>query len=357
MTNVLIITHHFGGGTDVYIDNVIRCTPDCKFHIIKKDGEFPSVDYMQINFLRSYEEGMIDRIMGLGVPYIITLHDYSFIFKQYFITIDDVVSTKSTYYSKLYSNLFNRAVAVIAPSKSTMEIYKKYFPNACIKYLYHEDIQFMHRYVVPTIHNRFMKVAIIGCIAPHKGAEILVAIIRYCRRYNIALTFKVFGSVPNNEYIDQTGVYETEEDLFREIRLYMPDIIWFPNRTLETYSYVLTSAMKTGLPLLLPKTDIFVERTEQYRHTYFVDAAQTARKVVKKLLRLKKMYSKNKAKGELKFDCITATHKSVYHSLALIKVVTKYPPDITPNTSAIPAPNSYPELETPFSATVSGSVP
>lgn len=67
-----------------------------------------------------------------------------------------------------------------------------------------------------------------------------------------------------------TGPYE-DKDLLTLIAFEKADIIYFPAQWPETYSYTLSAALSSGLPILAPSFGAFVERLCDYSNAYLIE--------------------------------------------------------------------------------------
>ena len=67
-----------------------------------------------------------------------------------------------------------------------------------------------------------------------------------------------------------TGPY-SDSQLMILIARERPDIIFFPALWPETYSFTLSYAMRSGLPIAAPRIGAFIERLADYPHTRILD--------------------------------------------------------------------------------------
>jgi glycosyltransferase involved in cell wall biosynthesis len=345
--NILHITHHYGGGTDVYINNVIKNNPNYNYYVLKTTNLFfnnrvistldfnnvdackkvledLNLDIIHINFLKNYPEVIIKLILDLRRPYIITVHDYSFIFDTCHTTQQEIDSKKpiNPIYSALYTDLFNNSKSNMAPSEHTASIYSTYYPTAKFTCVPHEIITFNNKYLVPDMAGRIMTVGIIGTITKDKGCDVICRAAKYCKLSNTPIRFKIYGCTMGIEKrfkktihtlpITQTGPYQGESDLFRLMSIDSPDMIWIPNLILETYSYTLTSAMKTGLCILLPDTKVFRDRTLLYTNKSFIDNTKYTDLIVQEMIAIRNKLIKTGNK--LTFDCVTVVPTKISYN-------------------------------------------
>ncbi|WP_018233518.1 glycosyltransferase [Thioalkalivibrio thiocyanodenitrificans] len=225
----------------------------------------------------------------LGVPMDFTLHDYYSICPQYNLTDEhgeycgepdsegcarclavraapwglDIHAWRS-----LYRGLLSGAGRVIAPSEDVRRRVLRYVPEASIRVLPHVD----DSPVRPVLRHEgeaddgVIRVLVLGVINPAKGVRLLERCAWDARRRNLPLRFIVIGSTETEiRGLDQlplefTGSYRPE-DLPARIAKTRGQVFFFPSRAPETFSYTLSEALDTGLPLAAPDRGAFPERT------------------------------------------------------------------------------------------------
>ncbi len=154
---------------------------------------------------------------------------------------------------------------VITPNKDVAIRYQKYF-GCQSEIIPHIDLA---KTKLPPVQlsepNKKLKVGIIGALSPIKGADLLESVADIAFKNNSAIEFCLFGyayrqlkKLPN---LSITGKYD-EEDLQSLISNWKPDIFWFPALWPETYSYTLSEALKTGLPIVATNIGAINQRLE-----------------------------------------------------------------------------------------------
>ncbi len=113
-----------------------------------------------------------------------------------------------------------------------------------------------------------MRVAIVGELAVHKGLPLVLEVLRRARRRRLNFELVVIGSVPlplvpaavrRDPHFQVTGAY-ADADLAGLIARVDPDVIWFPARWPETFSYTLSAALATPRAIAAPRIGAFAER-------------------------------------------------------------------------------------------------
>lgn len=144
-----------------------------------------------------------------------------------------------------------KARRVVAPSKDASERISRYFPDQLVEALDHPEPPFNFKQrtwdgVLPH------KVAVLGAIGPHKGAEVLLACARYADRHALPIKFVVIGYTSCDEEfadfdnVEITGAYH-RADLSRIIEETGCTSALFISIWPETFSYTLSEAWRHGL--------------------------------------------------------------------------------------------------------------
>jgi hypothetical protein len=94
-----------------------------------------------------------------------------------------------------------------------------------------------------------------------KGADLFdsTAVLATNRKYSFEFHLAGYAYRELSKHVITHGSYKDDE-LAEIIRKIDPDLIWFPCHWPETYSYALSAALKTGLPVAAPNIGAFVER-------------------------------------------------------------------------------------------------
>ena len=240
----------------------------------------------------------------LRVPYDYTLHDYFPICPQFNLTLPDgrycgepevsdcnkcIEERPSQWRLDImawrghFRNLLLGAERVIGPSQDVITRIKKYMSDANFVYLPHPEL-------------KTVRVLVLGMMSPAKGGVQLESCARDAKKRHLPLSFRVLG-FPYYERLPVgvlggtepelpiffTGRYE-DKDLLTLIAFEQADIIYFPAQWPETYSYTLSAALSSGLPILAPSFGAFVERLCDYSNAYLIEWDASALAVNNKLL-------------------------------------------------------------------------
>jgi len=259
-----------------------------------------NVSRLHIHHLLKVEMDIQRLIQRLGVPFDVTIHDYFTICPQ----INMLKSPESLFCEGpppgvcnacLADNnpqgardifhwrgsaawLFTEADRVICPSEDVKIRLQRYglAANAIVVPHQAQPDPWWHTQL-PPLSGVVLRVAVLGVLANHKGAR-TVASVATAPGCNLAI--HLIGSVENTfpeparRLIQQTGHYQ-EADLPRLLKEARPHVIWMPNAWPETFSYTLTSAIETGLPIIATNLGALPERLAGRPHTWLVDHRAT----------------------------------------------------------------------------------
>jgi glycosyltransferase involved in cell wall biosynthesis len=167
----------------------------------------------------------------------------------------------------LFHGFLRAAARVIVPSQDAAARLRRYFPDVALLVWSHPE--------TPRTAQAVYKVALLGGLSAIKGARVLEACVRDAVARGLPLHYHVVGHVdrPMDTWprapLTLTGSYE-EKKLPELLAIERPDAILFLSQVPETYSYTLSAAMDSGLPVVAPRLGAFPERLRGYRaHALF----------------------------------------------------------------------------------------
>lgn len=159
------------------------------------------------------------------------------------------------------AEFLNGARWVIAPSRDVLARLIKLVPGAPLALVPHTDIDptqpLPEPAPTPLAGNRPLKVAVIGALSVIKGADVLEEVAIAARKQNVPVEFDLIGygyrNLKTQPHASLTvhGRYD-EADLPELLARLQPDLVWFPARWPETYSYTLSACLQGGWPVVAP---------------------------------------------------------------------------------------------------------
>lgn len=224
-----------------------------------------------------------------GLPFDCTLHDYFPICPQYHLVTEDgrycgepdaigcaACLTRRpgqwgldiTEWRGTFSRFLRAADRLIAPSRDVAIRIQGYFPGLAIHVWPHPE-------AAPHEARRIGRVVVLGNLSPAKGLHVVAACADDARSRRLPLTFRVLGSTaePVPQFPDAplsiAGQYDDTE-LAQLLVSEKPDVILFPAQVPETYSYTLTAALASGLPIVASTLGALPERLAGHPHASIV---------------------------------------------------------------------------------------
>jgi O-antigen biosynthesis protein len=248
-----------------------------------------SISRIHIHHLMDMPPEIENLPAALNIPFDITVHDYFFICPR--VTLTDIKSNYcgepsisgctsclksapshqrdiSAWRSRFGKILF-RADRVFIPSNDTAMRIKRYFALDNIIVAPHADLMGRDIPIPSPIkinhNNHKLRVVVLGGLSAIKGADILEATAIDAHKNDIPIDFHLIGhawrklAVTPHSKLTIAGEYQDEHllDLIREAK---PDLIWFLARCPETYSYTLSVALASGIPIVATDLGAFAER-------------------------------------------------------------------------------------------------
>jgi GT2 family glycosyltransferase/glycosyltransferase involved in cell wall biosynthesis len=320
---ILMVTHRLGGGTEKFVQELARLLErDHEVLVLRPTGadgiaidwarpEEEFIAYLAMpdgydDLVRLLKQTGITRIhfhhfvelaeavmalpVDLDVDYDFSAHDYFTICPLYNLVSKDgrycrepdeescaeclsqhdaFAGVDISEWRARWSDIINGADRVIVPSNDVATRLKRYYPEADYVCLPHPEAAEAPGYEGEHLPRHEVKVLVLGELSLAKGARMLEACALDARERNLPLCFRVLGwrraSVRQEPEIPLffLGPYE-DEQLAQLIERERADIIFFPAQWPETYSYTLSSSMRTGLPIAAPRLGAFPERLSDY---------------------------------------------------------------------------------------------
>lgn len=318
---ILLISHRLGGGvlkheqelSRLFAEkvNFLRLTPGINGQVEiswYKDGEclrlhfLLPIDWQElVDFLRLAQVTRVHfhhlmdipkQIEGLplalGVAYDFTIHDYFLICPRVTLTNADNsycgeppedgcnaclknapkhqrdIRAWRLHYGKLLAD----AERVLVPSHDVALRLKRYFQLGNIIVSPHTDMRgqeiLTQNPLTLQVEER-LRIVVMGALSAIKGADLLESAALDAKRRGLLLEFHLIGyawrklAAKPKSLLTASGSYRDEE-LLGLLDAAKPHLIWFPALWPETYSYTLSAALVSGLPVVAPDLGAFPER-------------------------------------------------------------------------------------------------
>ena len=314
---VIFVTHNWGGGTDKHVNELAALLSESlevlvfkpydeqslslrwmrdgeEFEAFFDDRQNPAellqllrvigISRVHLHHVHGLPAYVLDMHRALGVPLDITLHDYFPATQHYHLghggsllpsghaPVNDWALSDADWRQRMQL-LLKSAERVIAPSQDLARRMQTYFPGIEFQVRGHLDLSSGPK---TPLH----KVLVLGGLTIEKGLKVVEACTIDARDRKLPLFFKLIGhtSEPVAQYPEVPlvvgGTYR-DADLEQLIALERADAILFPAQIPESYSYTLTAAIRSQLPIIASALGAFNERLEARSHSHTVawDAA------------------------------------------------------------------------------------
>jgi glycosyltransferase involved in cell wall biosynthesis len=170
---------------------------------------------------------------------------------------------------------FVEADRVICPSEDVRARLSRYGAGTNALVAPHEQIpQSDWPVTLPDADASPLRIVLLGVLANHKGARIVASVAEAAEPGSLAI--HLIGHLepsfpqPAANFISATGQYQ-EAKLAWLLDQAKPQVFWFPSTAPETYSYTLTTAIESGLPIVATRIGSFPERLAGRPNTWLVD--------------------------------------------------------------------------------------
>jgi O-antigen biosynthesis protein len=325
LPRLLFVTHAWGGGVEQHVQTLAKITQkQARVMILRPDPDYgdacirlslPEYDIsfqlaatnwqalvdvlntlrftrLHMHHVHGLPRAILDLDAALGLPLDCTLHDYASICPQYqcvdpdgrYCGEPDNVGCNQCIQARPhawnldieqwraeFATVLSRASRVFAPSTSVEQRIHRYFPHVSIIPLPHPEPVIAS----PTV----VKVVLIGALSNAKGLSVARDVAAYARRIGSPLQLRLVGHAaePLPDAITATGSYNAE-DLPKLIAAERPDVIWLPSQVPETFSFTLSAAMATGLPIVASAIGALAERLQGIENAALVEYNASASK-------------------------------------------------------------------------------
>lgn len=251
------------------------------------------VRQIEIHHFLGLDAAFIDACLSLDAPTDIFIHDYSWYCPRLSLLGANgsycgepgaagcqscIVQTGSELHDRLYPDALkerslrwlHQARNVFAPCEDVRQRYARSFPAVDFRIVRWEETPPAPRPIADPVPHR---VAIIGAIGEQKGRAVLLACARHAALHNLALEFVLIGFSDEEDALLATGkLFITgrydEAELPELLQREAPAAIFLPSVTPETWSYSLSHAMATGLPIIAFDTGAIAERLRHTSHPH-----------------------------------------------------------------------------------------
>jgi len=218
-----------------------------------------------VNHIFNHSTEFINNLFNLSVEITTITHDLILLFNKpqiFFNEIDNYVNDNTTK-SVININKFDK---IITQNKANLFIYNNFIEDKN-KIIITPLPDYKNSNELISTSNTNIVIGIIGGIHELKGSNVLIKIMNYYRNTNIKVI--IFGSICSTK--ENCYSYKNINELNELLVTHKPNILIELTLWPETYSYTLTLAMITQLPILYLKKNgmsVVEERLINYDKAY-----------------------------------------------------------------------------------------
>ena len=252
--------------------------------------KFVGISHVHYHHMMNVPNEILSVHLELNCPAALTFHDFYMICGNPTLTDENGKFTEdetswlanriqSTYeeedpsvFRKRSQDFIDTVEIPIFPSRSTLRLIQRYLNIDNPVVVPHIETSPMGlatgvRFCKNNLHN----ICALGALNVEKGAGLLrdVAKRNYATDRELNFILVGYSNLPL-DHVDTTGPYNDEElpDILARKKA---GILFFPAQCPETYSYTLSAALRTNLPIIAPSIGAFPERLSGRRNTLIFD--------------------------------------------------------------------------------------
>ncbi len=179
---------------------------------------------------------------------------------------------------KMWKTFLLKAEEVHVPNVDVMRRLEHWFPDVPVSCSpNHPPITGKIRIKNPSKKNAPMRIAVLGAIGYTKGFEVLRRCARFIRKKHLPIELMVIGHTRHDKVLEKLGVTITgpydDAKLQTLIVQHHPDCIFLPSVWPETYSFTLSHALESGLPIVTFDIGAMATRTRGLEHALHLPLA------------------------------------------------------------------------------------
>ena len=271
-----------------------------------------NISFIHFHHTLMFPEWVLNVPQAINAAYAVTVHDYYCVCPQlHFIDREGRYCGRPTEsgctkcldsrpdpwglgivaWRKRFWEFLSAADTVIVPSESTRSILADYFPGLPLALSVHYEPHVSEYRTIVSDACDIRQIVVIGHISRAKGLSVVADLLAEIKARQLPIVITVIGTLsepighPESFYFRVTGEFQ-ESELKHYLSACRPDALLFPSVIPETYSYVLSSAMATGLPVFGFDLGAIGERLRSYQHGKVLPVDTSPRQLSDQLLQV-----------------------------------------------------------------------
>jgi len=218
-----------------------------------------------INHTLDHNNDFINNLFFLQKEVTIITHDYGYIMKKYNPSYKSIIKEKFKLNDNLHIDLCDK---IITQNETNIKLISPFLNNKK-KIIVAELPDFNKSGYKVINNNNLITIGVIGLISDIKGDKIVMNVVNYYKKNN-NVKVVIFGKI-NNESFKNQFIYNSIDELNELLILHKPNVLLEASVWPETYSYTLSLAMLTKLPILYlkkPLESVVEDRLKRYDKAY-----------------------------------------------------------------------------------------
>ena len=326
-STILHVVSPLGGGVDRYVRDVMSSVPrpQVLWHVgeraevvegATRDRRYLPLDPLRIDaapdalsgWMKSLGIGLVHLhtvvraprrraewiARELGVPLLVTLHDVLFLRPDAF---DFDAPQADRAWTREVEPVLREAKGVLTPSTYVAELAAKTFKGLAVDVVPNGLEPRDATRAPATARSEFLEsrpkrvVAVVGAIGEHKGADLLRQLPRHLAGSGIGVVVigyldrQVYPGWQERPHLYVHGPYHPA-DTVALLHAYGAELVLFPNRVPESFSYTLSETWDAGLPALAAPAGAIGERIARHGGGWLLPAGFGASEVAAEVRRL-----------------------------------------------------------------------
>lgn len=279
-SEVVHLTHQYGGGTQKYIDDLIHLFPELNHEVMNKPPYNFDLKVIKVLHIHATLVGegfgwdvlrLVEFFKKKGVRVVLTVHDYQWLFQWCPNPTTEELETFQTQDEdvKHFKKLVSMCDVVFMHTNNVLRRYEQFcgkLDGITISVPCDVPVHY-ERSCIPQVSGK-IRIGFLGGNAQHKGFFQFVDLARKMKCED--LEFHVYGSdkLKSGELLTSHGKYEdsTINEWFRRDEIH---ILMALSLSEETYCYALTHMINSGLPIVFLNRGSFRDRLTGLRERFF----------------------------------------------------------------------------------------
>ena len=239
----------------------------------------------------------------LDVPHILTVHDF------YWLNGNPTLTDESGKYPGHYDDelknplhslpegltleefrtqlkrLIKSADKIIFPSNATKSIFENVYVMENAMVVPHVELnRDVNKAPIPFVKKDKYTIGVLGALGKEKGADLLEEMAVIAAKANMPFKFKLLGYAYRPlKSVETTGPY-SQTHLTKMLQQHEVDIIFFPAQWPETYSYTLSYALESGVPIVATDLGAFPERLSGRKNSMLFNHHASTKTLIDQLM-------------------------------------------------------------------------